>query len=107
MPQIDCKVRDFSAARQQGNEQAKEALSYARASLFEREAVSDERAILREALRRGMGETREHFLSIASYTTYALSIMLRKRHKKMERPSAVMVLRLSRAVQVVQPLSSQ
>jgi conjugative relaxase-like TrwC/TraI family protein len=43
--------------RPQGYEKAKEAVSYARASLFEREAVSDERVILREALRRGMGET--------------------------------------------------
>ena len=45
------------AHRPQGYEKAKEAVSYARASLFEREAVSDERVILREALRRGMGET--------------------------------------------------
>ena len=36
---------------------AKEAVSFARESIFEREAVSDERAILRDALRRGMGET--------------------------------------------------
>ena len=36
---------------------AKEAVSYARASIFEREAVTDERTILRDALRRGMGET--------------------------------------------------
>ncbi len=36
---------------------AKEAVSYARASIFEREAVSDERGIMRDALRRGMGET--------------------------------------------------
>jgi conjugative relaxase-like TrwC/TraI family protein len=40
-----------------GNNQAKEALNYARASNFEREAVVDERTILRDALRRGMGET--------------------------------------------------
>jgi conjugative relaxase-like TrwC/TraI family protein len=37
--------------------QAKESVTYARESLFEREAVSDERLILRDALRRGMGET--------------------------------------------------
>ena len=48
-------------ARQQDNapEQktlAKEAVTFARESIFEREAVADERAILREALRRGMGE---------------------------------------------------
>ena len=36
---------------------AREAVSYARASLFEREAVLDERLLLRDALRRGMGET--------------------------------------------------
>jgi conjugative relaxase-like TrwC/TraI family protein len=36
---------------------AKEAVTFARDSIFEREAVADERAILREALRRGMGET--------------------------------------------------
>jgi conjugative relaxase-like TrwC/TraI family protein len=36
---------------------AKEALTYARDSLFEREAVADERLIFRDALRRGMGET--------------------------------------------------
>ena len=36
---------------------AKEAVTYARESLFEREAVADERLIMRDALRRGMGET--------------------------------------------------
>jgi conjugative relaxase-like TrwC/TraI family protein len=36
---------------------AREAVSYARASLFEREAVLDERLLMRDALRRGMGET--------------------------------------------------
>jgi conjugative relaxase-like TrwC/TraI family protein len=36
---------------------AKEAVTFARDSIFEREAVADERAILRDALRRGMGET--------------------------------------------------
>ncbi len=35
---------------------AKEAVTFARESIFEREAVADERAILRDALRRGMGE---------------------------------------------------
>jgi conjugative relaxase-like TrwC/TraI family protein len=35
---------------------AREAVTYARDSTFEREAVADERAILRDALRRGMGE---------------------------------------------------
>ena len=36
---------------------AKEAITYARDGLFEREAVADERLIFRDALRRGMGET--------------------------------------------------
>jgi conjugative relaxase-like TrwC/TraI family protein len=36
---------------------AKEALTYARNSNFEREAVNDERVLIRDALRRGMGET--------------------------------------------------
>ena len=36
---------------------AKEAVTFARDSIFEREAVADERTILRDALRRGMGET--------------------------------------------------
>lgn len=36
---------------------AKEAVTYARTSLFEREAVLDERALLRDSLRRGMGLT--------------------------------------------------
>ena len=35
---------------------AREAVSYAKAHAFEREAVADERVILREALRRGMGD---------------------------------------------------
>jgi conjugative relaxase-like TrwC/TraI family protein len=36
---------------------AKEAVTFARDNIFEREAVADERTILRDALRRGMGET--------------------------------------------------
>ena len=36
---------------------AKEAVTYARASNFEREAVVDERTLMRDALRRGMGDT--------------------------------------------------
>jgi conjugative relaxase-like TrwC/TraI family protein len=39
------------------NAKAKEAVTYARGSVFEREAVADERRILRDAMRRGMGET--------------------------------------------------
>jgi conjugative relaxase-like TrwC/TraI family protein len=35
---------------------AKEAITFARESIFEREAVADERLILRDAMRRGMGE---------------------------------------------------
>ena len=35
---------------------AKQAVTFARESIFEREAVADERTILRDALRRGMGE---------------------------------------------------
>jgi hypothetical protein len=40
-----------------GRDQAKQAVSYARAKIYEREAVADEREIMRDALRRGMGET--------------------------------------------------
>jgi len=36
---------------------AREAVTYARESTFEREAVADERGLMRDALRRGMGET--------------------------------------------------
>jgi conjugative relaxase-like TrwC/TraI family protein len=36
---------------------ARDAVAYARVSNFEREAVVDERALMRDALRRGMGET--------------------------------------------------
>jgi conjugative relaxase-like TrwC/TraI family protein len=36
---------------------AKEAVTFARDKIFEREAVADERMILRDALRRGMGDT--------------------------------------------------
>jgi len=43
--------------RPEETSRAKEAISYARASNFEREAVTDERTILRDALRRGMGQT--------------------------------------------------
>jgi conjugative relaxase-like TrwC/TraI family protein len=55
----------IAAARQRAEQQAmepeqkplaKEAVTFARDSIFEREAVADERAILRDALRRGMGE---------------------------------------------------
>jgi hypothetical protein len=39
------------------NTKAREAMTFARQSVFEREAVADERRILRDAIRRGMGET--------------------------------------------------
>ncbi len=42
--------------RPDGMDRAREAVSYAKASIFEREAVADERGIMRDALRRGMGE---------------------------------------------------
>jgi conjugative relaxase-like TrwC/TraI family protein len=44
-------------ARQESGVHAKEAVTFARQSVFEREAVVDERRILRDAIRRGMGET--------------------------------------------------
>jgi len=56
-------VADARARAQQQKQQpqqttrAKEAVTFARDSIFEREAVADERTILRDALRRGMGET--------------------------------------------------
>ncbi len=43
--------------QRQSTTRAKEAVTFARDSIFEREAVADERTILRDALRRGMGET--------------------------------------------------
>lgn len=55
----------IAAARQRAEQQAKEpeqktlakeAVIFARENIFEREAVADERTILRDALRRGMGE---------------------------------------------------
>src|ERR1700678_2394869 len=42
--------------RPENSTQAKEALTFARESIFEREAVADERAILRDARGGGMGE---------------------------------------------------
>jgi len=56
----------IAAARERARQQhvpsevsvkAKEAVTFARDSVFEREAVVDERRILRDAIRRGMGET--------------------------------------------------
>ena len=43
--------------QQESGAHAREAVTFARQSVFEREAVADERLILRDAIRRGMGET--------------------------------------------------
>jgi hypothetical protein len=60
----DQPQRVIAAARVRAHEQqaerttsAKEAVTFARDKIFEREAVADERMILRDALRRGMGDT--------------------------------------------------
>lgn len=42
--------------RPEASTRAKEAVTFARESIFEREAIADERTVLRDALRRGMGE---------------------------------------------------
>jgi conjugative relaxase-like TrwC/TraI family protein len=42
--------------RRESSAEAKEAVTFARQSVFEREAVVDERRILRDAMRRGIGE---------------------------------------------------
>ena len=47
-------------ARSPEPNQAQEAVSFSKARNFEREAVVDERAILRDALRRGMGDVSYH-----------------------------------------------
>ena len=57
--QVIAAARARAEQRERQPEQrphAKEAVTFARDSIFEREAVADERAILRDALRRGMGE---------------------------------------------------
>ena len=57
--QVIAAARERAQQQDRESEQktlAKEAVTFARESLFEREAVADERAILRDALRRGMGE---------------------------------------------------
>ena len=46
-----------SEMQSQQRPHAREAVTFARDNIFEREAVADERAILRDALRRGMGGT--------------------------------------------------
>jgi conjugative relaxase-like TrwC/TraI family protein len=58
--QVVANARTRAQQQEQEPEQktrAKEAVTFARDSIFEREAVADERTILRDALRRGMGET--------------------------------------------------
>ncbi len=58
--QVVIEARERARTQQRdpdGTTRAKEAFTYARDSLFEREAVADERLIFRDALRRGMGET--------------------------------------------------
>ena len=58
--QVVATARRQAQQQEQKPEQktlAKEAVTFARDSIFEREAVADERTILRDALRRGMGET--------------------------------------------------
>ena len=57
---IVAQARERASAQKIGPDEgvvAKEALTYARNSNFEREAVNDERILIRDALRRGMGET--------------------------------------------------
>ncbi len=60
-PQIVvAEARERSRSQQHNPDRgvrAKEAITYARDSLFEREAVAEERLIFRDALRRGMGQT--------------------------------------------------
>jgi conjugative relaxase-like TrwC/TraI family protein len=57
---VVAEARERAQSREHRPEEAwkaKEAVTYARNSNFEREAVTDERTLLRDALRRGMGET--------------------------------------------------
>ena len=57
----EARSRSLGKAREQIPEKmeqvAREAVTFARQRSFEREAVTDERALFRDALRRGMGET--------------------------------------------------
>jgi conjugative relaxase-like TrwC/TraI family protein len=58
--QVVATARRQAQKQEQESEQktrAKEAVTFARDRIFEREAVADERTILRDALRRGMAET--------------------------------------------------
>ena len=57
---VVAEARERAQRQERGPDQrarAKEAITYARNSNFEREAVTDERTLMRDALRRGMGET--------------------------------------------------
>ena len=57
---VVAQARQRAQKQERGSEEtarAKEAVTYARSSNFEREAVVDERTLMRDALRRGMGET--------------------------------------------------
>ena len=57
---VVAEARERAQAQQRNPDRAahaREAVTYARSSLFEREAVLDERLLLRDSLRRGMGET--------------------------------------------------
>jgi len=49
--------RSVERAPEKAQKAAQEAVTFARKRSFEREAVTDERALFRDALRRGMGET--------------------------------------------------
>ncbi|MBW4028217.1 MAG: AAA family ATPase [Acidobacteria bacterium] len=58
--QVIAAARERAKRQEREPEQltrAKEAVTFARDAIFEREAVADERTILRDALRRGMSET--------------------------------------------------
>jgi conjugative relaxase-like TrwC/TraI family protein len=51
------RERTMEHAPEKTQQAAQEAVTFARERSFEREAVTDERALFRDALRRGMGET--------------------------------------------------
>ncbi len=58
----DARKRSQTHSQERGSQpdeniKAREAVTYARSSNFEREAVVDERTLMRDALRHGMGET--------------------------------------------------
>src|SRR5208337_1716087 len=54
----EARARALEQQPEQPQLRVQEAVTWARDKLFEREAVGDERAIYRDALRRGMGEIR-------------------------------------------------